>query len=175
MTFGSLWKYVHITIAAGFFGLLIYTLSGVPIAFLFDGSIEIILACILWDIAATLFCLFSMKKCGYDDSFIEKPLVDRYTVIRICFAVAFFLLLVVCVSYSMIGVNACHIAHYLGNIEYGIGIGDMAKQYPGWMFLSLLIQDLPFVPAMIGGYVWGGWVRRREKAAFRKSEQQKIR
>ncbi len=173
MTFKSLWRYVHIVIAAGFLRFVILVLAVTPFRFMGNEVLSDIAPCILGVVASTVLCFFWLKKSGYDDGSAEKPLLDVYTIIRICFATGIYLLLVVILRYAMFGVDASVLAHYLGGIDRDVGISEMGRDHGGMMFLSLLILTLPCIPAMIGGYVWGRWVRRREKAAFRRSEQQK--
>ncbi len=59
-----------------------------------------------------------------------------------------------------------NLAHALGGIPSTVDISRMAAEHGGWMFLSLAIQSLPFIPAMLAGYAVGGMRRQRSREAL---------
>jgi hypothetical protein len=64
--------------------------------------------------------------------------------------------------YTGAAANVQLLAQILGNLGTNIELAEMRREHPTLMFVSLVIQTIPFVPAMIGGYKIGE--KRRQKS-----------
>ncbi len=163
-------KYILTVIAAAYFGLLVHVLAGLPLRLLFHNSpAEKVLTCAACVLGSMGLLFFRFQKYGYDENTPDSPLLNRATVVQSVFAVVFYAVVTVLLGYGTAGaatnvaVLAPILAKALAGVDTGVGIQQLAQEHGGWMLLSLGIQTVPFVPAMLAGYVVGGKKRRRSR------------
>ncbi|MBQ7335855.1 MAG: hypothetical protein IJW92_05240 [Clostridia bacterium] len=164
-----MWKSVGLyllrVIGAAYLGLLVMVIAQYPIKMLTADEvirgISMSVACVI----ASLICLFvTCMKAGSDENKSGGKLVVGQTVMVMILAVAVYVLLTVIFRYyTGAATNVCILATVLGNIDASTDIIKLARDYGGWMFLSLIIQTIPFIPAMIIGYIVGGKMRRKKR------------
>ncbi len=163
----SIAKYLLSVIGAAFIGLLVLVLVTTPLRMMFKTTGEYILSSVCCVLASMVALFFFTMKCGYDDNAPEKPLLNPPAALQMVAAVAAYILLTVLFRYyTGAATNVANLAHVLGGIPSTVDISRMAAEHGGWMFLSLVIQALPFIPAMLVGYVAGGKRRQRERASL---------
>ncbi len=164
----SLFQYILTVVAAAYFGLLVHVLVGLPLGFLPNPTLTDVLSCIAC-VAGSMGLLFArFMKYGYDENTPDSPLLNWSIVVQSLAAVGLYILVTVLLGYGTAGaatnvaVLAPILAKAIADVDIGGMIAQMATEYGGWMFLSLGIQTVPFVPAMLLGYVVGG--KRRQKS-----------
>ena len=162
-------KYFIKVVAAAYFGLLIMIITQFPVNFIFDSSqqkIRDILYSVLCEIGTMAFLFYLCKKEGYRENQSKNQLPFKKIILIMCIAVAIYDLLTVIFRYRTLGAatNVCNVAELLGKIPQNeADLTTMARLHGGWMFLSLIIQTIPFVPAMIAGYLSGEKKRRKDR------------
>ncbi len=167
----SMGKYILTVIAAAYFGLLVHVLAGLPLRFLFhEPTAEKALACAACVLGSMGLLFFRFQKYGYDENTPDSPLLNRATVLQSLFAVVVYGGVTVLLGYGTAGaatnvaVLAPILAKAIAGVDTGVGIQQLAQEHGGWMLLSLVIQTVPFVPAMLAGYVVGGKKRQRSRS-----------
>ncbi len=163
-------KYILSVIGAAFFGLLIQVLVTTPLRMIFEGNRNLLntIACICCVLGSMVMLFFLTKKYGYDGQKPDKPLMDMKTVLLPCvLAVVIYGALTVILRYNTgAATNVTVLARVFGNLAETVDITEMAAEHGGLMFLSLVIQTLPFIPVMLAGYFVGGKKRTRDRAQF---------
>lgn len=150
-------KYLGKVIAAAYFGLLIMLLVTIPLRFAtYNPTIVNTISSILC-VIGSLGCLFILCiKDGYDDNGSGKQTSFVKTIICMSVAVATYDVLTIILQYHTgAASNVAYIAQALGKIDSITSIKEMASEHSGLMLVSLIIQTIPFIPAMIGGYKFG--------------------
>lgn len=156
-------KYLIKVIAAAYFGLLIMVLVTIPLRLVTSHMVtQSVVSCILCVVGSMACLFFVCIKDGYDEKPEQKtPMVK--TVIFMTIAVVIYdLLTVIFQYYTGAATNVCDLAQVFGNLDSTTGIKDMAREHGGLMFASLVIQTIPFIPAMMAGYLFG--CKKREKS-----------
>lgn len=162
-------KYLLSVIGAAFFGLLILLIVTNPLRMLFDGAAESVLGCICNVLASMGLLFYLTYRSGYDENTPTSRLLPRQSVVQMVCAVALYIGLTVLLRYGTAGAatNVVLLAEVMTGQK--IGIERMAGEYSGAMFASLLIQTLPFLPAMLAGYVCGARKRQKSRAELHKN------
>ena len=162
-------KYFIKVVAAAYFGLLIMIITQFPVNFTFDSSqhqIRSALGSVFCVLGSMVFLFYLCKKEGYKENQSKTQLPYRKTILIMCIAVAIYDLLTIIFRYNTLGAatNVSALARvFLKLSSNETNIKEMARLYGGWMFLSLIIQTIPFVPAMIAGYLFGEKKRIKDR------------
>ncbi len=158
-------KYVLSVIGAAYFGLLCMVIATVPVRFFRIGAAERVVLPLICVIGSMTMLFFLTMKYGYDENTPNSPLLNKLTVIQSTVAVVVYILLTVMLGYGTLGAatNVLYLANVLGNLDPSLSITRVVQEHSGWLFLSLILQTLPFIPAMLGGYVCGGKKRIKSR------------
>ena len=152
-------------IAAAYIGLLVMCIVITPLRFMtYDPTVVSVVSSVCCVLASMVCLFFFCIKNGYrDDKSGQKTSIFKI-MIAMCLAVAMYdLLTVIFRYYTGAATNVCYIAQILGDLSNTTDIKEMARMHGGLMFVSLLMQTIPFIPAMIGGYIYGGKKHRKSK------------
>ncbi len=160
----SLGKYVLAVIGAAYFGLLVMVLVTTPLRFGFDYRGVNIISSICCVVGSMAMLFFSTVKVGYDENKPDSQLPDGKQVLLMAGAVAMYVVLTVLFRYNTgAASNVSAVAIVMGDFKSTTGIKEMAAEHGGWMFLSLIMQTVPFVPPMIAGYMVGAKKRQKSR------------
>ncbi len=156
-------KYFINVTASAYIGLLIMCIAHFIVSFIsYDDAVRSISSSVISDIGALIFLYISFTKWGYDDNKKDGKLIDGRTVVFMSRACGLYMLLTIIFQYyTAAATNVCAVATVMvGNPN--LDIRYMALNHKGYMFLSLLIQTIPYIPAMMLGYIKGA--RKRVKS-----------
>ncbi len=126
---------------------------------------------IIVNVVSTVVCVITSVGCllllcskdGYDDKQVgEKATIVKTAMYMSVAVVIYDLVTVLLQYYTGAAANVQLLAQILGNLGTNIELAEMRREHPTLMFVSLVIQTIPFVPAMIGGYKIGE--KRRQKS-----------
>ncbi len=143
-----------------------------PLGFLSNKTVENILGCVACVLGSMGLLFFRSMKCGYDENTPDSSLLPRQTVVQSITAVLLYGAVTVLLGYGTAGaatniaILAPILAKAIADVDTAVTIQRLAQEYGGWMLLSLVIQTLPFMPAILGGYAVGGMRRRKSRAAL---------
>lgn len=160
-------KFFVKTVAAAFFGLLILVLLNTIVNYFFkDQWDKRFVASAMKAIACTIssmLLLFALCiKDGYDDAKAGTKLPVSKNVVAMIMAVLYYCLITIIIRYRTLGAatNVIFLANAIAQSDDSIN--DIVAHH-GWIvFVSLIIQTIPFIPAMLFGYLFGS--RRRGKS-----------
>lgn len=145
---------------AAYFGLLMMMIVTVPVRLItHDHIVEFVVAsiiCVIFSMGAV--CSMCMKD-GYDDD--GKVSLGKAILCMSLAVILYDLLTVILQYYTGAATNVCYIAIVIEGLDRTTSLKEMVDEHGGAMFASLIIQTIPFIPAMIGGYLLGG--RKRQK------------
>ncbi len=163
-------KHLLCVIGAAYFGLLVLIIVTNPFRMLFDGAAENILGCICNVLGSMGLLFYLTYKSGYDENTSTSRLLPMQSVLQMFSSVVLYILLTVVFRY---GTGAATNVSLLAEVMTGqsIGISAMVEEYSGWMLVSLLIQSIPFLPAMCAGYVCGAKKRQKNRLELHKQER----
>ncbi len=160
-------KYILAVIGAAYFGLLIQVLVTIPLRLMFasDPNLRNTLACVCCVLGSMVMLFFVTVKFGCDEQKPDKPLLDKNTMLPCVAAVVVYdLLTVIFRYYTGAATNVATLARVFGGLdEQAVDIKELAAEHGGLMFLSLVIQTLPFIIPMLTGYYVGAKKRRGER------------
>ena len=132
--------------------------------FTYNTTVNNLISCGCCVFSSMILLFFLCIKDGYDARLPGKKIIDTNAVFSIVLSVCSYILItVICRYYTGAATNVCVIAQLIGNIDSLTDIKVMAREHGGLMFVSLVIQTVPFIPAMIGGYVYGGHKRKQSR------------
>ncbi len=165
----SLGKYVLSVIGAAYVGLLVMVLATTPLRFWFDYRGVNIISSVCCVLGSMIMLFFATMKVGYDEQTPGGRLLPGKHVLLMAGAVGIYVVLTVLFRYyTGAASNVCSVAIVMGGFRSTVGIKEMAAEHGGWMFLSLILQTVPFMPPMIAGYVVGGKKRQRSRDELHK-------
>lgn len=156
-------------IGAAYLGLVVMVLFTIPLRFVTDNGTAVnVVSAILCDLGS-MVCLFVLCiKDGYDDNAPGQQSQLGKTVICMVIAVAVYDLLTIIFGYRTgAATNVVYVVQAVWQLGASFGLGVVGA-YPGPAFLSLLLQTIPFIPAMIAGYLVGGRKREKERQELKK-------
>lgn len=163
----STFKYVFSVIGAAYFGLLVMVLATTPVRAMVDYKAEYVITAVICVLASMVMLFLATMKVGYDENTPDRAVLNGRTVLQMVVAVAFYVVVTVIFRYyTGAASNVAWVTIVMRNLRYGTDIKVLAKEYGGTMFLSLVMQTIPFIPAMVAGYVVGGKRRAKSRAAL---------
>lgn len=156
-------NYLIKVIAAAYFGLLILLLVTIPLRLMTSNTvIQYVVSSILCVVGSMACLFFVCIKDGYDEKPEQKTPMAKTVIFMTVAVVIYDLLTVMFQYYTGAATNVCCLAQVFGNLGSTTGLKDMAREHGGLMFASLVIQTVPFIPAMVAGYLFG--CKKREKS-----------
>ncbi len=160
----SLLKYVLMVIAAAYFGLLVMVILTNPVRLLFNSErTSDIVSSVICIISSMVMLYFGMIKHGYSESPEGKSLINKMTVVQIvCGVVVYIIITVILRYYTGAATHVYELSQHLGDLQ-GLNIKEMAREHGGFMFITLVLVTVPFIPSMIVGYIVGSMKRRKER------------
>ncbi len=161
-------KYILSVIGAAYFGLLVQILVTTPLRMGRNRDLLNTIACICCVLASMTMLFFLLRKFGYDEQVSDRPLLDGKTILQCVTAVVIYdLLTVIFRYYTGAASNVATLARVIGGMgEQQADIKELASEHGGLMFLSLVVQTIPFIPPMLAGYYVGGKKRRKDRVSI---------
>ena len=150
--------------SAAFIGLVIMIVTNIPIKFLFDNPAESIALCIVCLLASMISLFLMCLRDGYKANISSSKLIDMKTVVSMGLASLTYCIVTVIIRYRTFGAatNISLLAMIISGAHENTGLSTLVEEYGNYMFISMLIQTVPFIPTMAIGYIVGG--KRRQKS-----------
>ena len=149
-------------VGAAYFGLLAMIIVTVPIRLITHNSvIEFVVSSVICVVASMAALSVMCMKDGYDD---DGKVSFGKVILYMSLAVLLYdLLTVILQYYTGAATNVCYMAIVIKSLDRTTSLKEMADEHGGAMFVSLIIQTIPFIPAMIAGYWLGDKKRQRSR------------
>ncbi len=158
----QVFNYFLKVVGAAYVGLLTMIVVVVPIRLItHDFVIEFVISSVICVIASMAALLVMCMKDGYDDD--GKVSLGKVILYMSLAVLLYDLLTVILQYYTGAATNVCDIAIVIKNLDRTTSLKEMADEHGGAMFVSLIVQTIPFIPAMIAGYLLGGKKRQRSR------------
>ena len=158
----QVFNYFLKVVGAAYVGLMAMIVVAVPIRLItHDFVIEFIISSVICIVASMAALLVMCMKDGYDDD--GGASLDKVLLYMSLSVLLYDLLTVILQYYTGAATNVCYIAIVMKNLDRTTGLKEMADEHGGAMFVSLIVQTIPFIPAMITGYLLGGKKRQRSR------------
>jgi uncharacterized membrane protein (Fun14 family) len=158
----QVFNYFLKVVGAAYSGLLAMIIVIIPIRLItYDHVIEFVVSSVICVATSMAVILVLCMKDGYDDD--GKVSLGKAILYMSLAVLLYDLLTVILQYYTGAATNVCDIAIVIKNLDRTTSLKEMADEHGGAMFVSLIIQTIPFIPAMIAGYMLGGKKRQRSR------------
>ena len=155
-----------VVISAAYVGLLVMILATIPIRFIIHSTMAEEIAACICSVIGSMICLFFLcMRAGYKDNAPDSRAITIKTALCMSAGIVIYILLTVVFRYQTgAATNVAYLARIIGNIPSTVDIKKLASEHGGMMFISMIIQLLPFLPSMITGYIIGAKKRQKDRA-----------
>lgn len=161
----QVFNYFLKVVGAAYLGLVMMLVVTVPIRLITESyNVEYAVSSLACVIVSMIALLIMCIKDGYD----EKTNVKIGTaILYMSLAVALYVIITIIFRYyTGAASNVVYVAKLLGGLDDMVDLKELVTNYKGLMFISLVVQAIPLIPAMIFGYIIGKKKREQSRKSL---------
>ena len=157
-------RYLLYIVGSAFLGLGVQCLVVLVVSFFSDsGLVRQSIGITAGDMFSYAFLFVLCREKGYTDNRNDAEKPNRWLILNMALACVTYMLVTILMRYRTgAATNVVIFAQILVG-DMSLDINQVVQQFPGATFVSLLIQSIPMIPAMILGHTVGIKKRVRER------------